>query len=315
MADEVVYALYGPVHNPYLELWNRTWLQGKSFVYIPDAPLGPFAHFYHPVHHGRSGGSFLGKTRVDANMLWAAQAANHTFPNARWVMVVDSDAFVFTRTVESIARKRDWRLPTTLGVFAGGGVSRQRGESCLAAPRCQRHNGDGNYAPIGNCCMCAVSNGADGSFVLDPNGTSFYRPVAKAHSPYGGTGILLSKSLLDAIPSDAWELCARRLVCGSADFRLGTCIVNLLDGVEFVSVDANHKFLRAAFAADQAARSFPKGSMDVYFNAFWSVLHKDPIARAAIMSFFRSNTSCPWSMHKLHARYVSDVFSVAQHCV
>ena len=163
--------------------------------------------------------------------------------------------------------------------------------------------------------MCAVTARTDGTFVLDANGTAFYRPVAKVHRPYGGTGILLSKGLLDAISSDSWELCARRLVCGSADFRLETCIVNLLDSVEFVSVDSNHKFLRAAFAADPTARDFPKGPLDVYFNAFWSLLHKDPIAKAAIMSLLQSNTSCPWSMHKLHPTRAELVYSVARHCL
>ena len=46
----IVYALYGPSHGRHLEVWNRTWLSGKKFVYVPDAPKGPFAANFRGVH-------------------------------------------------------------------------------------------------------------------------------------------------------------------------------------------------------------------------------------------------------------------------
>ena len=48
----IVYALYGKANSQELALWQRTWLQGKQFVFVPDAPVGPFAHLYRPVHSG-----------------------------------------------------------------------------------------------------------------------------------------------------------------------------------------------------------------------------------------------------------------------
>ena len=45
--------------------------------------------------------------------------------------------------------------------------------------------------------------------------------------PYGGTGMLLSAGLLRVIPEQSWADCADRLVCGSSDFRVATCVRHL----------------------------------------------------------------------------------------
>ena len=87
----IVYALYGKANSRELALWQRTWLQGKQFVFVPDAPVGPFAHLYRPVHSGhgkmpkgrgsRQGApSALFRFKTDANMVWAAHAANASYP-------------------------------------------------------------------------------------------------------------------------------------------------------------------------------------------------------------------------------------------
>ena len=90
-APTIVYALYGKANSQELALWQRTWLQGKQFVFVPDAPVGPFAHLYRPVHRGhgkmpkgrgsRQGApSSLFRFKADANMVWAAHAANASYP-------------------------------------------------------------------------------------------------------------------------------------------------------------------------------------------------------------------------------------------
>ena len=76
----IVYALYGPSHGRHLEVWNRTWLSGKRFVYVPDAPKGPFAANFRGVHAREKRGASNPASRYrfisDANMLWAAHIAN-----------------------------------------------------------------------------------------------------------------------------------------------------------------------------------------------------------------------------------------------
>ena len=73
-------------------------------------------------------------------------------------------------------------------------------------------------------CGAAARGGGSGagggpSYALNlTHGRTHYRPSGSYG--YGGNGVLLSRGLLDAIPEHAWQLCARRLVCGSSDFRL-----------------------------------------------------------------------------------------------
>lgn len=63
---------------------------------------------------------------------------------------------------------------------------------------------------------------------------------------YGGTGLLLSRGLLNAIPAKEWMRCARRLVCGAGAHRLLTCVTNLLPAVCVVRMTENEAFMRAA---------------------------------------------------------------------
>ena len=84
----------------------------------------------------------------------------------------------------------------------------QRQKVCVRA-------GDGNYElrlqspAMRGCCMCPVLPAAD-SFALSPNGTAYYRPPH--FDPYGGTGILLSRGLLDAIDEHLPLSCSLSLI-------------------------------------------------------------------------------------------------------
>ena len=314
----IVYALYGPSHGRHLEVWNRTWLSGKKFVYVPDAPKGPFAANFRGVHAREKRGASNPASRYrfisDANMLWAAHIANMTFPTARWIMVVDADTFCFDRTLRARTRSLEWRRPIAIGMMGGfgkayGGVVRRSDASCESV--CTKENGDGNYElrlqspAMRGCCMCPVLPAAD-SFALSPNGTAYYRPPH--FDPYGGTGILLSRGLLDAIPSADWALCTRRLVCGSADFRLNTCISNLHNGTRYLHAHENFDFMSAAL------RDAISPVENIRYNVFWSTIHKDPVRRPMVLDHFR-NGSCPWSMHKLQLNLAPQVYDLARHCM
>ena len=173
---------------------------------------------------------------------------------------------------------------------------------CASAPVCTKENGDGNYyahsQPRGlrGCCMCPVVPRADGSYALSPNGTAHYRPPA--FDPYGGTGVLLSKGLLNAIPADAWALCARRLVCGAADFRLSACVAHLLNGTRFVRMDDNHLFMGEALRTSidviddrdeliaflescgiETREMMPLLSQPIYVERFGDILGQYPVAQ------------------------------------
>ena len=51
------------------------------------------------------------------------------------------------------------------------------------------------------------------AYVLDTaGGVAHYRPPGPMQFLFGGTGILISRGALDRIPSEAWELFARRQV-------------------------------------------------------------------------------------------------------
>ena len=110
----IVFAIYGPANVSQIAAWNRTWLSSAhshAFVYIPDAPAGPFARNYRPLHAGQNGYNYSAHTPVDANMVWAVALANSTYPRADWVFVIDSDAFVFPRTVAWSVRRFNPRAP------------------------------------------------------------------------------------------------------------------------------------------------------------------------------------------------------------
>ena len=68
-------------------------------------------------------------------------------------------------------------------------------------------------------------------------------------------------------------------------------------------------------APSHTDRVFPPSR---YFNVLGrehGIFGADPVAMKAILNYFRSNTSCPWSMHKLDRQYVEEIFSVAKHCM
>ena len=194
---------------------------------------------------------------------------------------------------------------------------------CAAdTPVCTRENGDGNFEPMPRgCCMCPVlrdggggDSGAGGpSYALNlTHGRTYYRPSGSYG--YGGNGVLLSRGLLDAIPEHAWQLCARRLVCGSSDFRLASCVHNLAPrSVAHHEIRENDAFFRAALdRPDEKALG-----INAYYNTFFSTIHKDPKRGPRVLEHFARahRPRCPWSMHKLQPRCVPYVYNASRHCL
>jgi hypothetical protein len=337
---KIAYAIYGKAHSERLRAWNNTWLQGKPHVFVPDAPEGPWAALYKPMHSTHDEGTkALFRFRSDANLLWAVLEANASYPDANWIFAVDDDTMPFEHTLRSVARRFDAAQPVAIG-WAATPEARliSRPSPCAAATSlCKVHR---DYKGEPGCCTCPVVRAANGAYELDlANGRAHYR-MPTAPPFFGGTGILLSRGLLDAIPARAWALCAQRLVCGPSDLRLSTCISSLAPSVCWVPVHENKAFMLGAL--DRPGD--PDVPTNVWYNELWSVLSEDPLRGPRIVAHF-SNRSvpeddrttsalvhllahppcspiiawqaqqrCPWSMHKLNLACVPAVFHASRHC-
>ena len=314
----IAYAMSGPAHSPYLALWNRTWLQGKPHVFVPDRPQGPWAALHRPAR------SYL------ANMLWSAHDANASFPEARWVLVTDIDTLPFERSVREVAAGYDWREPIAIGTPHKWRGSHRDQRLLKHAGRCTAETRLCEALDVRQvidntrCCFCpVVQRGGEweinqtkqrsaGSNVVGAGTVSFRAPALSAVL-YGGTGILLSRGLLNAIPASEWVQCTRQLVCGAADHRLLTCITNLLPAVCVVRMTENTAFMTAALSSPDEDALPP----NVRINSLWSAMQKDPLRGPRILRHFSNATAeprCPWSMHKLHRGCVPDVYRASRHC-
>lgn len=248
--------------------------------------------------------------------------------------MVDSDTFVFEDTLRERVRKLNPSTPAAVGLWwmnrrpavhhrasvpldpnghaLAANTAQPAPEPCTAGtPVCQHENGEGNFEPNTprGCCMCPVVQGAGSSggwadaggesegatFAFNrSHGQTYYRPPLKFG--YGGTGVLLSRGLLDSIPAQAWRLCARRLVCGTSDLRLSTCIYNLSPQPikrHHIWIDQIRKTTEALFRA-----TLNRPDPDARQNSVETNPHPNPLPRRL------TPPRCPWSVHKLELHCV-----------
>lgn len=335
------YALFGPSSLVDLSAWLQTWLRGLPFVYVPDEPVGKYRKNYRPIHVGESGRDGLWNRVVDSNMLWAVHIANATFPDVAWIFVVDSDTFVFPKTVEDYARIYDPSRPVILA-WSSPGWTRGFWASktstyidCANAPTCPNSGKkDGSHPWSHDCCMCPVRRADERDYcfnatspcptnhkgrpripyVLDwQNGKAHY--AAPPYGLFGGTGILIAKSLLNQISSEDWVKCTEKMVCGPGDARLATCIHNLASA-QTVHMDHNIHFMKnaniswsAAYRNEQYTTfSMPRGSLRP---------RNQESARSGILQLLQKGKGaiCPWALHKLHPRDAELVSNHSKHCI
>mmetsp|Transcript_62290 Transcript_62290/g.103571 ORF Transcript_62290/g.103571 Transcript_62290/m.103571 type:complete len:354 (+) Transcript_62290:69-1130(+) len=303
LSGKIVFALFGNASLTHLSVWRRTWLRGDvPFVFIPDAPTGPYRAFYKPLQRGHFRHHHMARTRADANMVWAVQVANLTFPNAHWVFVIDSDAFVFPASVVNATRHYD---PTRSHLFALGLIrSPLRNHDTWSYCTLERqHKVNGScYCPV--CMQKPVSGMQDKpSYFLDRGrGMAHYSPPYSF--AFGGTGILLSRGLLDRLPAQAWADCASRLVCGSGDLRLSICVKELQPSVHIKVISANSRFLEAANLSYNEVRA----------NALHSNLDTNHHVRERYLQLFSERRLCPVSIHKLPPHRAELIYAASRHC-
>ena len=298
---DIVYATFGPAHSSAFKVSRQTWLSGKAplgplpFIFVPDKPAGPFAEYFEPLpDHGVRGVDHLSHTPVDANMLRAALRAKRDHPRSKWIFVVDSDAYVLPAAVHRLASKLDWRQRWLIGqCVPRGRCSRNLEHPCEARPgvssaqcaasaehRCQPANlGDGNdlHCRTGSC-TCPVrpllvhdtnatsTNATREVYVRDETRGQAHYTAATSY-PFGGTGVLISTGLLDAAPLDTWHECTRRLVCGSADYRLAVCARSVANA-STTHAAHNEGFFEHVALAEKARTGNPVG-WTVRSQALW----------------------------------------------
>ena len=167
---------------------------------------------------------------------------------------------------------------------------------------------------------------------------------------YGGHGALLSRGLLDRLPAEAWDQCARRLVCGAADHRLATCIHYLQPHIRLKVVNDNRRFLRAANTSmgqvlwhehrsiqplgngrDKRVVAKPNGGRaqtdrqgmvsggpsggKAQTDRQGMVFDGNQLVRERFLSLFAARHLCPWSIHKLPPHRADLVHAAARHCI
>lgn len=314
----IVYAIYGRAQSSRLDLWKSTWLENKSYVFIPDHPHGEWQH----LHHAPSGGDQKSGQRfsTDANMLWAVYEANRTLAAYDWIFASDDDTLPFETTLARHVERRDPAERALLGVSVGGTEQQFRGGSTSHLVACTSNMAlCRNPAVISegsDCCVCPVSSQGGRWLYDERNGTARYHPSQT--QVFGGTGMLLSRGLVHAMSQRAWTNCARRLVCGPADYRLVTCLRNSL-AFELVHVDDNAEFARHALqdslllrCKDRQEKRAVSLDFNVYTNTLWSTMYKDPVHGPMLLQ--QVARECPWSMHKLEAPCVQDVFHANPAC-
>lgn len=304
----IVYALFGPSNSGRLAFAQRTWLRNKSYVFVPDKPSDQWSRLYHPLPTSWTNARF----RTDANMLWAIFEANRTFASKfDWIFVGDDDTIPFETTVTEYSRAYDASKPVALGVTVVNVTRRHRilpKLQCLpSTPTCAMSD---DITAGKHCCTCPVIHKND-EWIYDASGRGFYHPTNV--QMYGGTGIMLSRGILDNISQQEWKMCAQRLVCGPGDYRVMTCLQNLLTDLKVVHINRNAKFTRRAIQGSKTARCKQNSLLgNIYVNTFWSTMYKDPVNGPLIFKHLKRE--CPWSIHKLSRECENDVMRQAAHC-
>ena len=230
----------------------------------------------------------------------------------------DDDTLPFETTLARHVERRDPAERALLGVSVGGTEQQFRGGSTSHLVACTANMAlCRNPAVISEGSDCCVVSSQGGRWLYDErNGTARYHPSQT--QVFGGTGMLLSRGLVHAMSQRAWTNCARRLVCGPADYRLVTCLRNSL-AFELVHVDDNAEFARHALqdslllrCKDRQEKRAVSLDFNVYTNMLWSTMYKDPVHGPMLLQ--QVARECPWSMHKLEAPCVQDVFHANPAC-
>ena len=161
--------------------------------------------------------------------------------------------------------------------------------------------------------MSAAIDAIDHYFVVGADGTLPYA------YRYGGHGALLSRGLLDRLPTVRWAQCARQLVCGAADHRLATCIHHLQPSTRLKIVHDNRRFLRTANLSANQMRSEVRAAVTsggkAQTDRQGKMFDTNPLLRDRFLALFRARQLCPWSIHKLPPHRAQLVHAAARHCI
>lgn len=243
-----------PDRRNYTEWAKQTWLRRVPRYVIIDGMQAVRRQLLHVFYDDNPGcakvpcvqhpnvkhphymmiGKYFGAHRTIAGVL----VANDTWPDAKWVLVVDDDDGVQLEAIWRYLDELDASVPLLLAGRIGPGhdaipcrpTNNASHWSCCTDARspCRAHlygpqavweydKATQSFAPrhicpdheVSNYC-CRSKPWPDGihagfPFQTDPEGA--YRPHFSLLWPYGGLGYVLSRGLLDLISRDYWQMC------------------------------------------------------------------------------------------------------------
>lgn len=230
---------------------DEVWGMGRKLMYVnyDDNPGCADTHCPKPTYERI--GKYFGAHRTVAGVL----VANDTWPDSKWLLVVDDDNHVELNQVATYLAALDPTVPLLLAGRVGPGrnevpcrkSSNATHWSCCSDPsgpcraRVSGPQAVWEYDKAARtflpqiCPDRAVTNyccrttpwpaGVSRGYPYRVDGDGAFRPHFAKLWPYGGAGYVLSRGLLDAIPRPHWEHCMYALQCANADHRVMTCVL------------------------------------------------------------------------------------------
>lgn len=248
---------------------QQTWLsQVPRYVIVDGMRSRRLMHVFYDDNPGctekcKNGpdylkiGRYYGAHRTVAGIL----AANDTWPDAKWILVVDDDDHVSMPAIWDYLGNINESIPLFLAGRIGPGhdtipcreTSNATSWSCCTSARepCYAHlhgpQAKWKYSSVNHsfhpvqlcddevqkltpdnyCCRTAPwPQGINFGFPFRYDSKGSYRPHFALMWPYGGLGYALSRGLLDSISRDYWQMCMYGIQCANADHRTMTCVLN-----------------------------------------------------------------------------------------
>ncbi|KAJ8600191.1 hypothetical protein CTAYLR_001974 [Chrysophaeum taylorii] len=258
-----------PERQNYTEYAKRTWLQRVPRHVIIDGVQAQrrLMHIFYDDNpgcfqlpcrgetqpHYLKIGKYFGAHRTIAGVL----VANDTWPDVKWVLVVDDDDHVQLDVVRRYLEPLDADVPLLLAGRVGPGhnaipchrTNNNSKWSCCTDPTkpCRAYlygpqaiwdydKLEHTFMPKKICPEHEVSNyccrskpwpeGIHAGFPFRVHPRGPYRPHFSLLWPYGGLGYIVSRGMLDVIPRDHWQQCMYGFQCANADHRVMACVLN-----------------------------------------------------------------------------------------
>ena len=263
-----------------LRLAERSWLRHAPHIFFSDknSSRSPrtTAIPSEGCHVGRQGRDWLAHTPADHKAMHSILLANRSAAGSfRFMVLIDDDTILVLPRLRRLLQRVDHTQPLYMGTRTGGRADCPATNDCCPSwqhactkplPVCAGTEPGTRLGAAGNASVCPLTNAGEvveacahcacpvSAHGHDAHGKTVYRlDRVRGHASiapmvtyaYGGTGIILSAGLLNRISAGEWESCACKALCGSADFRVGSCVRTLSGaGLNMLPVRNQNALLR-----------------------------------------------------------------------